>query len=466
MKTYNRLFLLFLTVPLIFLSVSCEKSNNGSTLTGNAEFSISLPADQTAKSTTILDSVALSYQVMVSVEDLKGNPVLTDKLMPVYQFGTSFLSEKIEIKTGEYKLTKFMVINPAGVVIYAAPKAGSPLAYLCNHPLPFNFNILPDQVTTVLPEVLEVGDQTPDKFGYATFGVQIIKPLEFWTMCILDNPLSMAPTQITTAKLTISAPNGWHYTFSLEAAVNHLIIRGGSDIYSFLLEKEGYSSQNIQFTARELLSTTRESPLLLKIPWGTQIRTLILQPGPENGKDAMISNLNPDMNFGNHKYFEATFLTEPVLTVMRSNRSLIWFNTDSLPKTAVIKKVTLKLTYDLPIPFDDTYITDTYPSTGIAWYGSVLQQIIEPWEENKVTWNTQPKTIETNQVYIPPFIRNANFIEVDVTRLFAPVTASVLPNYGMLFRLWPTDKFPGFRFASSDFAESKMRPRLTIFYTL
>ncbi len=37
----------------------------------------------------------------------------------------------------------------------------------------------------------------------------------------------------------------------------------------------------------------------------------------------MISNLNPDKNYEDHKYFEATYLTEPVLTVMRSNRSLI-----------------------------------------------------------------------------------------------------------------------------------------------
>ena len=138
MKTYNRLFLLFLTVPLVFLTISCEKSNNGNP-TGNAEFSINLPVDQTAKSTTISDSVVLSYQVMLSVEDMKGNPVLTDKLIPVYQFGTSFVSEKIEIKTGEFKLTKFMVINPAGAVVYAAPMAGSPLAYLCNRPLPFQF---------------------------------------------------------------------------------------------------------------------------------------------------------------------------------------------------------------------------------------------------------------------------------------------------------------------------------------
>jgi hypothetical protein len=276
----------------------------------------------------------------------------------------------------------------------------------------------------------------------------------------------MAPTQITTAKLTIYAPNGWHYTFALEAAINHLVIRGGSEVYDFVLEKEGYPARKMRFGAKDLLATTKENPLVLKIPWGNQFRTIVLQPGPDKGKDAMISNLDPDKNFGDYKYFEATFLTEPVLTVMRSNRSLIFFNLDTLPKSAVIQKVTLRLAYDFPIPFDNTYVTDAYPSIGIVWYGGVLQQIIEPWEENKVTWNTQPKTIEMNQVFIPPFIRNVNIIDIDVTKLFVLPAASPLPGYGWLFKLWPADKFPGFRFASSDFSEPKMRPMLTIYYTL
>jgi hypothetical protein len=265
----------------------------------------------------------------------------------------------------------------------------------------------------------------------------------------------------------VYAANRWHYTFKLEAALNHLVIRGGSDVYTFLLEKEGYMPQKLQFTARELLATTKENPLVLKIPWDSnQWKTLVLQPGPAEGKDAMISNLDAEKNFGDYKYFEATFITEPVLTVMRSNRSLIWFNLNSLPKSAIIKKVTLQLHYDLPVPFDPVYLTDTDPSTGLARYGAVLQQIVEPWEEYKVTWNTQPKTIEANQVFISPFNLNVNFITVDVTRLFVPVNEIAAANYGMFFKLWPTEKFPGFRFASSDFPDEKMRPKLTVYYVL
>ena len=175
---------------------------------------------------------------MVSVADTKGNSVLTDKLIPLYTFGTGFLSEKIEIKTGEFRLTKFLVINPTGAIVYATPMAGSPLAYLTKKPLPMTINIFPDKVTSVLPEVLVVGDQSPSQFGYATFGVQIINPLEFYTNCHLDNPLISAPIQMTTAKLTISDNSGWIYSFKLIAEANHLTIRGGSEKYTFLLKRK------------------------------------------------------------------------------------------------------------------------------------------------------------------------------------------------------------------------------------
>jgi hypothetical protein len=332
------------------------------------------------------------------------------------------------------------------------------------------FNIRGGTATIVSPELLAVGSHTPGDFGYVSFGGQIIKPLEFYTVCIIDNPLSMAPMQPpVTADLTVFAGNDWRYRFSLKAAVNHLIIRGGYEYYTFLLEKEGYLPQKFVVSARELKATTEISPLLLKIPYDSgQWKVLVLQPGPENGKDAMISNLEPGKNFGYHKYFEATFISEPILTVMRSNESLISFDMNALPKSAMIRKVDLTLWYELPLIWDSTIF---YPAGGsnIEWRGGVFQKIIQPWEEDKVTWNEQPETTEANQVYISPFILNANMITVDVTRLYVqdPATdAPYIPGYGMFFRLWPQEWVPGFRFVSSDYPEPGMRPKLTIYYTL
>jgi len=468
MKALIKFFYGFL-IPLAVIGIwSCESRNDDFTRKGKAEFSLNMPEEGTKSlSGSSLDSGLMSYHILVSIDDMEGNSVISDSLIPVYAFGTGFTSENVELETGDYNLTKFLVINPSGTVMYASPVEGSPLAYLVNDPLPLNFSIRTDLVTSVAPEVLLVGDQTPGQFGYANFGIQIVKPLGFWTICILDCPVCMRPTEMTTAKLTVYANNGWHYTFRLEASLNHLVIRGGSETYYFLLEKEGYLPQKIRFTAAQLRASTRENPLILKIPWDSnQWKTLVLQPGPDEGKDAMISNLDGDKNFGDYKYFETTFITEPVLTVMRSNRSLIWFNLNAVPKSAVIRKVTLQLFYDLPVPFDPVYLTDIDPSTGKFRYGGVLQQIVEVWEEDKVTWNTQPKTIESNQVFISPFNLNVNFITVDVTRLFVPINEVAAPNYGMFFRLWPIEHFPGFRFASSDFPIETMRPKLTVYYTI
>jgi hypothetical protein len=462
-----RIGLFFLAIIALF---SCEKSKNDYGI-GTAEFAVSSPDEVIgSKSASSGDSAYVSYQILFSVEDSQGNPVFTDELIPLYMFGTSFVSENVEIMSGNYSLTKFMVINPEGKVVLAAPLEGSPLAYLVDNPLPMEFTIKANEVTRITPQVLVVGYNPPEQFGYLSFGIQIIKPLDFWAVCYIDNPFIDAIPQPVTARLTIHANNGWHYTFNLEATVNHLIIRGGSETYIFILEKEGYKPQEMQFTARELRATTREYPLILTIPYSSQYYKLVLQPGPRKGRDAMISNLAADKNFGDHRYFEATYLSEPVLTVMRSNRSLISFDLDTLPKSAIIKKVLLTLWYDIPIPFDTEYLNYTDPSPGVVWYGAVLQKIIEPWEEYKVTWNTQPGTVETGQVYLSPFIRNCNMIQLNVTSLFIPSDITVsnvwYPNYGIFFRLWPTERFPGFRFASSDYPVPYMRPELTIYYTL
>ncbi len=457
----------FLSFLAILVISSCEKITNDNYGKGKAEFSLSMPAETTKSDAGAPTNSGISpYHIMISADDPEGNHVIADSLIPVYAFGSGFTSEDVELQSGDYNLTKFLVIDPSGSVIYAAPVEGSPLAYLVNDPLPIRFSIVADQVTRIVPEVLLVGDQAPGQFGYASFGMQIIKPLDFWTVCVLDCPLCMAPILLTDAKLTVFADNGWHYSFALEEKVNHLVIRGGSEVYLFLLEKEGYLPQTLQFTARDLAATTMENPLSLKIPWGSnQWKVLELQPGPIEGKDAMISNLEPERNFGDHKYFEATFLSEPVLTVMRSNRSLVWFDLNSLPKSAMLKKVTLQLYYEIPVPWDpEVFITG--PVTSPLWAGGVLQQIVEPWEEHKVTWDSQPKTIEANQVFISPFNLNANRITVDVTTLFMPVNEISAANYGMLFRLWPTEKFPGFRFVSSDYPMAAMRPKLTIYYTI
>ena len=154
---------------------------------------------------------------------------------------------------------------------------------------------------------------------------------------------------------------------------------------------------------------------------------------------------------------------------MRSNRSLVSFDKNSIPKSARVKYVNLRLFYDTPMTWSNSvYSTGPEPiNSDVIWYGAVLQRVVEPWEENKVTWNNQPATVVDDQVYIAPFISNVNFIDIDVTRLFINNSdSSVKDDYGMLFKLYPTELFAGFRFASSDYEKEEMRPMLTVYYAL
>lgn len=466
MKTLSRL-ILFSLILFAFSALSSCKKDAGITGTGTAEFSLNMPDGLSHLKSVNADNTADAYQILISAVDSKGNLILSDKLIPLYTFGTGFVSDKVPITAGEYKLTKFMIVNTSGAVVYAAPLAGSPLGYLTTKPLPLKFTIYADKVTTITPEVLSVGDQTPTLFGYATFGLQIIKPLDFYAYCIIanDNSQILAPVVMTNAKLTVSDNNGWTYSFTLTNTVNHLIIKGGANKYSFSLDKDGYATQKFEYTSPQLTAATLENPLVLKIPSTATLQTMFFQPGPEDGKDAMISSLEPDKNYGDYKYFETTYMTESTLAVTPSTRSLVFFNLSALPNSAVIAKVVLKLFYDAPIPWDNSIYVAPNSTVPLQAYG-ILQQITDPWEENKVIWNNQPKTTEVNQVYIYPFIRTVNYIEVVVTKLFVIPAANALPNYGMLFKLYPNTKFKGFRFASSDYADPSMRPKLSIQYTL
>jgi len=160
MKTLIRLIPTILILTGIIGFSSCEKKNTENSDKGKLEISLSLP-DKTnqSKSGTSSDSSGIvTHHLMISIEDMEGNDVMSDSLIPLYTFGTDFISEKVELMIGQYKLTKFMVIDPSGDVVYAAPAAGSPLAYLVNRSLPLTFNIFSNQVTRIVPEVLAVGD--------------------------------------------------------------------------------------------------------------------------------------------------------------------------------------------------------------------------------------------------------------------------------------------------------------------
>ena len=461
------LFVGFALILSAILFVSCEEKISDKDAPGSITFSLSADMENSLLKAATNDTLTEnSYQLMVSISDIDGNIIYEDELVPLYRFSDGYMSGRLEIKAGEFHLVKFLVINPMGEVIYASPLEGSPLAYLINDPLPLFFKINPDRVTRLVPEVLAVGDNTPEDFGYASFGFQVVKPLTSYMMAINDNPLIMAPTRALNAKIEVFTEEGWSYSFLLKATVNEIILRGGSNYYTILAYAEGYDPVKMIVSAKELMSTTKENPLLIKFNYQA-LSKLVLRPGPDDGKDATITDLNPARNFGDDIFFEATFKSEPILTVMRTKNSLVQYSLNDIPKSAQIEKVMLRLFLTEIPQWDSTLYYLDASGTDFTWFGVVLQQVVEPWDEYKVCWNNQPKTIEANQVYVSPNIwSSTNAVDVDVTTLFVPMQEIAAPNYGMMLKQYPSEQFPGLQFASSDYKIPEMRPELTVYYSI
>ncbi len=455
----------FLLAMIVFTFSSCEQYDENEDVPGKLEFTFLANDFQNGLKSAASDTAEnLHYHLLISVMDEDSNIVLDKEMIPLYKFSNQFISKKVELKRGAYTLIEFMVLNPVGEVVFATPIKGAPLAYLVKNPIPIDFKIIAGASTGLRVEVIPVGNHSPEDFGYISFGVHVVKPLRLYTAVYINNPINMAPGKFVSAKLAIYGPDGWNYEFKLEPKVNELIIRGHNGKYVFVVIKDSLEKKFV-FWLEELRMTSPEKPLLLPIGDHAGVKEMIIKTNPDATADALITNLDADDNFGDHKLFAASFKSEPVLTVMRTTRSLMYMNIrNQLPKSATIKRVELTL----------HVIGEIYPmnsnsdsSSVVPLYRGVFRQITEPWKESEVTWEDQPETINANQVFIDyhPWI-DCNKRTYDVTSLFVPVDKTDAPNHGFMFMHHPENLPGGIEFGSSDAKRPEVRPLFKVYYTL
>jgi hypothetical protein len=481
MKPLKALLWMLVILPAFILS-SCEKLFQNEQ-EGILKLSILVNQQDELKSALNDSSDFQSRYVIVTVVSENGEVVMDDERIELYNFGGHWITKEIRLKVGAYELTRFLVVDPQGNVLYAAPIEGSPKAYLVNDPLPVQFEILKDIVTSVVPEVLPVFEEPPEEFGYVTFSYSVVNPLDFFIGVYINNPYMMPPILLTDAKLTVKGDSLWWHSFELEPIVNKVTIRDGYRCYILIVEKEGFNPVRLKLSREELAKTNPDNPLLVGIP-SDSLHLLVLQPGPEEGKDAMISKSLPENNFGDYPFFEAIAI-EPWRSDIQNQltRSLIQWDLNQLPKSASIRKAIMTLYY--PDVWVDPVTNDSVKNINTGWVDStgvperypcaVLQRIVSPWEEYEVTWTSQPQTTEEGQVFVPQkyYIMNTACVncfvppvyeEIDVTSLLKSTSGTA--QFGMMFKLVKEEYSQWFRFASSDFKTPKLWPKLEIYYTL
>jgi hypothetical protein len=90
----------------------------------------------------------------ISIETSSGTPVFTNHEVKVLKAGDSYIADPVELMPGTYAITDFMITNN-GELLYATPKAGSPLSAFVTHAVPHNFTVTESSVANVNMQVID-----------------------------------------------------------------------------------------------------------------------------------------------------------------------------------------------------------------------------------------------------------------------------------------------------------------------
>lgn len=188
---------------------------------------------------------------------------------------------------------------------------------------------------------------------------------------------------------------------------------------------------------------------------GQQVDTIVFQPGPANGMDAAFRTDQPNQPYGDGYDFIANAWTaQGNFFIMRS---LIRFDLTPIPTNATVLEAILKLTTNLN--------TGHYQMDSGA-NASYFLRVLTDWDENQVTWNTQPAASMNNPVIVPQSTSNTETYYLDLTNHVQDMVSHPESNFGWLFRQQTEERYRCLAFASSDNPMASWRPKLTVIYTI
>lgn len=199
---------------------------------------------------------------------------------------------------------------------------------------------------------------------------------------------------------------------------------------------------------------------------------LVLQPGKADGQDTWIDwyAADPsyaDGNAGSIDQFKCLAWTidgSPVYS-----RALIQF--EGLKLISTTSRVLYAKMFLYGLSSGTVYLpqgASYYPGSPYEYFGPnnvYVQRIISPWDENSVTWNTQPSYTAANKSEIPPSTSQWNYnASVEVTKMVKYFVSNPSKNYGFMLSLANESPYHSIGFYSSEYSKAKRRPKLVVIY--
>jgi hypothetical protein len=201
--------------------------------------------------------------LLLSLNGAGGTPVFVSKRIGLLHVGESYITEPIEITPGSYSITDFMLVADDSV-LYLTPFEGAPLSKAVNHPLPYPLVVDKDHSTTIDMEVLAVGLNPPEDFGYAAFNINTMNPFRISVF---------AGTNLTDATATIfhTISRSWDTLWSqkLDASINLFSFPGDAQgLHKLVITKPGYAAAIVPFYYDSLVASLHGLPLKIMLEPG------------------------------------------------------------------------------------------------------------------------------------------------------------------------------------------------------
>lgn len=188
------------------------------------------------------------------------------------------------------------------------------------------------------------------------------------------------------------------------------------------------------------------------------LETIVIQPDSITGKDATVHSFTPSSNFGNNPILQASSWE------VGNKVALMRFYLDfpvGLPENAVLESVKLSLK---EAHADSPTYGHFYQFGSNSCY---VKRVLEEWDDQLITWESQPKVGEGDVVEIPrSSVYNQDYEDIDVTSLFLTANSQVIKSFSLAVMMEVETGYKTMMFASSEHPDSTKRPKLTIQYYL
>ncbi|MDF1550923.1 MAG: hypothetical protein P1P88_24080, partial [Bacteroidales bacterium] len=253
-KTTLKLLAFICLIGISMIWQSCQKEPD---LVGKGDVNFNVLSDISKGLKCITCDMNHADKVIITVQYDDGSPTdYTQYQLDIHSMGGTFITKKIALPFGNYKVTEFYIIDALDNIIFASPLDGSVMAQNVENPLPILFSVDEKNISAVDIEVLCAKSLKPEDFGLVQFPVIEVETFQF-----LISVSELGTDQLLTANITVSSGA---YSYQQVLVDNIVTVKDGYDSYIISINKEGYLGFIVTLSNSELKEFAK-IPLIVEL---------------------------------------------------------------------------------------------------------------------------------------------------------------------------------------------------------